>query len=95
MIQRRLTVTEAVELFEYGRNYEGYWDGAKLHEQVVFKALSIAEAFYPSYAFFFLFNNAMSHSVYASNALCTNNMNKNIGSQQAQLRTGGYEMNGV
>lgn len=26
-----LTVTEAVELFEYGKNNGGYWDGAKLH----------------------------------------------------------------
>ena len=44
-----LTVTEAVELFEYGKSNEGYWDGPKLHKQVVNKALPIAEALYPGY----------------------------------------------
>ena len=33
--------TEAVEVFEYGKNKNGYWDGAKLHQQVVNKALPI------------------------------------------------------
>ena len=42
-----LSVTEAVELFEYGKTNEGYWDGSKLHKQVVNKALPIAEALYP------------------------------------------------
>lgn len=94
-VEKGLSVTEAVELFEYGKNYEGYWDGAKLYEQVVSKALPIAEALYPGYAFLFLFDNATSHSVYASDALRTNDMNKNIGGQQAHLRTGWYEMNGI
>ena len=38
--------TEAVEVFEYEKNNDGYWDGAKLHQQVVNKALPIAEALY-------------------------------------------------
>ena len=32
--------TESVEIFEYGKSNDGYWDGAKLHQQVVNKALS-------------------------------------------------------
>ncbi len=40
---------EAVEIFEYGKNNDGYWDGAKLHQQVVNNALPIAEALYPGY----------------------------------------------
>lgn len=64
-----LTLTEAVEIFEYGKNHEGYWDGAKLHKQVVTKASPVAEAFYPGYSLLFLFDNATSHSVYAKNAL--------------------------
>lgn len=64
-----MTVTEAVEIFEYGKNHEGYWDGAKLHKQVVTKALPIAEALYPGYSLLFLFDNATSHSVYAKDAL--------------------------
>lgn len=88
MLQIGLTMTEAVELFKYEKNYERYWDGAKLHEQVISKALPIAKALYPGYALLFLFNNATSHSVYASNALCANNINKGMGGQQAQLRNG-------
>src|SRR6267378_820791 len=60
-----LTADEAVEVLEYGKNREGYWDGAKLLKQVVNKALPIAEALFPGYSLFFLFDNATSHSVYA------------------------------
>lgn len=81
-----LTMTEAVELFEYGKNYKRYWDGVKLHEQVISKALPVTEAFYPGYALLFLFDNTTSHLIYAKDALCTKDMNKGTGGQQAQLR---------
>ena len=90
-----LSVTEAVELFKYGKTNEGYWDGSKLHKQVVNKALPIAEALYPGYSLLFLFDNATSHSVYAQNALCTAQMNKRIGGQQPWLRDGWYEKDGA
>lgn len=48
-----LIYDEAVEVFEYGENNDEYWDEAKLHKQVVNKALLIAEAFYPGYSLFF------------------------------------------
>lgn len=51
--QTGLTITEAVEIFEYGKNNNGYWDRAKLHKQVVEKALPIAEALYPGYSLVF------------------------------------------
>ncbi len=44
-----LTNTLAVDVFEYEKNNDGYWDEAKLHQQVVNKALLIAEALYPGY----------------------------------------------
>ena len=44
--QNGLQEIEAVEIFEYRNKYDGYWDGAKLHKQVVNKALPIAEALY-------------------------------------------------
>ena len=47
----RLIVTEAIKLFEYGKSSEGYWDGPKLHRQVVNKALPIAKALYLVYKF--------------------------------------------
>ena len=77
--QTGLTFTEAVEIFEYGKNNDGYWDGAKLHKQVVEKALPIAEALYPGYSLCFLFDNATSHSVYAKDAFQVKEMNKGVG----------------
>ena len=56
-----LLETEAVEMFEYGKNNDGYWDEAKLYKQLVNKALSITEALYPRYSLLFLFDNATSH----------------------------------
>lgn len=67
--ETRLIETDAVEVSEYGKNNDGYWDRAKLYQQVVKKALPIAEAFYPGYSLLFLFDNATSHSVYAKDAL--------------------------
>ena len=61
--------TKTAEIFEYGKNNDGYWDRAKLHQQVVNKALPIAKAFYPGYSLFYLFDYATSHSVYAKDAL--------------------------
>ena len=46
----RFVSTEAVEIFEYGKNNDGYWDGAKLHHQVMKKALPIAQVLYPGYS---------------------------------------------
>ena len=86
-----LLETEAVEIFEYGKNNDGYWDGAKLHQQVVHKALPIAEAFYPGYFLLFLFDNATSHSVYAKDALQVQNMNKGSGRKQPILRDGWFD----
>lgn len=45
-----LTILETTELFEYKKNNKGYWDKAKLHKQVVNKALPIIEAFYLDYS---------------------------------------------
>ena len=77
MIEKsELTITEAVELFAYGKTNKGYWDGPKLYKQVVNKALSLVEALYPGYSFLFLFDNATSHSVYAQDAFHMVQINK-------------------
>lgn len=65
----RLSVTEAVKLFEYGKANKGYWDGPKLYKQVVNKALPLVETFYPDYPLLFLFDNAISDSIYIQDAL--------------------------
>ena len=41
-----LTKTEAVEIFEFGKNNQSYWTGADLLKQVKDKALPIAQALY-------------------------------------------------
>ena len=80
---------EAAELFEYGKQ-DGYWDRARLLEQVTKKALPIAQFLYPGYDLVFLFDNATSHAVYAKDALNVNNMSKGGGNQQGFLRPGWY-----
>ena len=52
-----LTEIEAVEIFEYGKNNNGYWDGPKLLKQIVEKAVPITKALYPGYSFLFMFDN--------------------------------------
>ena len=62
---------------------------------MVTKALPIAEALYPGYSLLFLFDNATSHSVYAKDALRTQNMNKSSKGKQPHLRNGWYYSDGV
>ncbi len=50
------------------------------------KALHIEEVLYPGYKSLFLFDNATSHSIYASDALQVVNMNKRPRSQQPYLK---------
>lgn len=80
VVQRcKLVSTEVVEIFECEKNNDGHWERAKLHHQVIKKALPIAEALYPRYSLLFLFNNVTSHSVYAKDALQVKDINKGIG----------------
>ena len=90
-----LIETEAVEVFEYEKNNDEYWDGAKLHQQVVKKALPIAETLYLDYSVLFLFDNATSHSVYAKNALQARDMNKGSEGKQPILRNGWFDQDGI
>lgn len=90
-----LTHTEAIEIFEYGKNNNEYWDRAKLHQQVVNKALPIAETLYFGYSLLFFFDNATSHSVYAKDTLQVKDMNKSAGSQQPQLPNWWFYCHGI
>lgn len=62
---------------------------------MVSKALPIVELLYLGYSLLFLFDNAISHSVYAQNALRTAQMNKRVGGQQPWLREGWFERDGA
>lgn len=52
---------------------------------MVNKSLPGAETLYSGYSLLFFFDNSISHSVYAKNALQIKDINKDTGSQQAQL----------
>lgn len=73
---------KAIEIFQCRKNNDGYWDGARLHYQVVKKTLPIAEIFYSEYFFLFLFDNITSHFVYAKDALQVKDINKGIRDKQ-------------
>ncbi len=62
---------------------------------MVEKALPVAEAIYPGYSLCFLFDNAISHSVYAKDALQIKDINKGPGGKQPILRNGWFDQEGV
>lgn len=78
--------TKAGEIFEYEKNNNRYWNGAKLHQQVVYKALLIAKAFFLGYLFFYLFDNAKCHLVYTKDVLQVQDINKRSGGKQSSLQ---------
>lgn len=80
-----------VEIFEYEKNNNEYWDKTKLHKQIVNKTLLITEVLYPGYSFLFLFDNITSHSVYAKDILQIQEMNKSIRGKQVQLHNSWFE----
>lgn len=73
-----LFIFEVIKLFEYKKSNEKYWDKAKLHKQVVSKALLIAKVFYLSYSLLFLFDNIISYFVYINNILYIRNINESL-----------------
>ena len=79
---------EAVTYFEYWKTEKGYWTGEYLLNQITKKALPIAQALYPGYELLFMFDNAISHFIYAEDALQVAHMNKGPGGQQLFLWSG-------
>lgn len=90
-----LMLTELVEIFEYEKNKNGYWDETKLHQQVVNKALLITETFYPGYWVLFPFDNATNYLIYAKDKLQVKNLNKCIRGQQPQLYNKQFNYNNI
>lgn len=54
------------------------------------KTLPIGKALYPGYALLFLFNNAISHSIYTPNAFQVVHINKESRDQHFYLRPGWF-----
>lgn len=76
---------EAVIYFEYKKIEEGYWTGEHLLDQIINKALPIAESLYSGYELLFIFDNATSHSIYIKDVLQGAYINKGLDGQQLLL----------
>ena len=83
---------EAATYFEYSKIEEGYWIGEHLLNQIKSKVLPIAEALYLGYELLFMFDNAISHAIYAKDVLQVAHMNKRPGGQQPFLRPNWYKL---
>lgn len=55
--------------FEYRKIEESYWTGEYLLNQIKTKTLIIREGLYPGYKLLLIFDNAISHTIYAKNTL--------------------------
>lgn len=62
--------------FEYGKTKKGYWTNKYLLNQIPNKVLPIMQILYLEYELLFLFDNAISYSIYAKNVLQITQINK-------------------
>ncbi|KIJ33272.1 hypothetical protein M422DRAFT_264821 [Sphaerobolus stellatus SS14] len=80
---------------EYGKNYDGYWNGELFVKQLkewFFPAFEKAHG--PGYQALVMVDNSQGHSAYAENALLTTRMNLRPGGEQARLRHGWFIRDG-
>ncbi|KJA16237.1 hypothetical protein HYPSUDRAFT_193377 [Hypholoma sublateritium FD-334 SS-4] len=89
-------VKEASQSLEYGKNYEGYWDGALFVKQIREKIIPAFErAHGPGYQALIMVDNSQGHCAYAEDALLVSRMNLRPGGKQARLRDGWFIRNGT
>ncbi|KAG1763413.1 hypothetical protein EDD22DRAFT_979392 [Suillus occidentalis] len=96
-------LSQAGESIEYGKNYEGYWNGERFCTQVhtkIFMAKKIIPAFEAAhgagYQALFIIDNSQGHSAYAKDALRVGSrMNVNPGGKQARMQNGWFVHDGV
>ncbi|KAL1743271.1 hypothetical protein HDZ31DRAFT_41265, partial [Schizophyllum fasciatum] len=86
---------EASQTLEYGKNYEGYWNGELFVKQLrekFFKAFEDAHG--AGHIAVVLVDNSQGHSAYAEDALRATRMNLRPGGKQARMRDGWFIENG-
>ncbi|KAF9552830.1 hypothetical protein CPC08DRAFT_646425 [Agrocybe pediades] len=84
-------VKEASQSLEYGKNYEGYWNGELFVKQLKEKIIPAFErAHGPGYQALIMVDNSQGHCAYAEDALLSSRMNFRPGGKQARLRDGWY-----
>ncbi|KAJ7127915.1 hypothetical protein C8R44DRAFT_911203 [Mycena epipterygia] len=88
-------LVEGGETLEYGKNYDGYWDGEKFVKQLQKKLIPAFERIHgPGYQALFMVDHSQGHAAYAPDALLVSRMNTKPGGKQARLRDGWYIKNG-
>ncbi|KAJ3553136.1 hypothetical protein NP233_g12718 [Leucocoprinus birnbaumii] len=82
---------DASRTLEYGKNYEGYWNGELFVKQIKEQIIPAFERAYPpNYQMLLMVDNSQGHSAYAEDALLVSRMNMGPGGKQAMLRDGWY-----
>ncbi|KIJ42837.1 hypothetical protein M422DRAFT_253933 [Sphaerobolus stellatus SS14] len=80
---------DASQTLEYGKNYDGYWNGELFVKQLKEKFFpAFKKAHGPGYQALVMVDNSQGHSAYAEDALLTTRMNLRPGGEQAKLRDG-------
>ncbi|KAF7343545.1 hypothetical protein MSAN_01975000 [Mycena sanguinolenta] len=89
-------VVDAGQGIEYGKNYDGYWDGAQFIKQLEERIIPAFEQLHDRniYRACFLIDNSQGHCAYAENALIVSRMNWRSGGKQAIMRDGWFWCNG-
>ncbi|KIJ39956.1 hypothetical protein M422DRAFT_257275 [Sphaerobolus stellatus SS14] len=80
---------DASQTLEYGKNYDGYWNGELFVKQLKEKFFpAFKKAHGPGYQALVMVDNSQGHSAYAEDALLTTWMNLHPGGEQAKLQDG-------
>ncbi|EPS97533.1 hypothetical protein FOMPIDRAFT_1031940 [Fomitopsis schrenkii] len=88
-------LAEASQSMDYGKNYDGYWNGALFVKQLQEKIIPAFErAHGPGYQALIMVDNSQGHSAYAEDALLASRMNLRSGGKQARLRDGWFVQDG-
>lgn len=75
------THIKTIKIFKQKKNNNGYWNRAKLYQQIINKALLNVKVFYLGYLLILFLDNVINYFVYTKNILQMKNINKDIGAQ--------------
>ncbi|KAH8828793.1 hypothetical protein DL96DRAFT_1695984 [Flagelloscypha sp. PMI_526] len=78
-------ITAAGQSLEYGKNYDGYWNGEMFVDQLKKKIIPAFEELHPpeTHRALFFIDNSQGHAAYAEDALVVSRMNLRPGGKQA------------
>ncbi|KAJ3747056.1 hypothetical protein DFH05DRAFT_1377744, partial [Lentinula detonsa] len=86
---------EGSQTLEYGKNYEGYWNGELFVKQLKERIIPAFEkAHGAGYRALFMVDHSQGHAAYSTDALLPQRMNLNPGGKQARMRNGWFTHDG-